>query len=115
MGILFLCVGFTLADEIRVIITKVDGDKVMYVDSRGKGGKVPEKTLPVAKDVKVVKGKYNKDTKTTEVGEPLEGGLKHKMFTEIGETGVRATLVTDKDNKTITEIRVLTAGRRGKQ
>jgi hypothetical protein len=26
------CVGFTLADEIRVFITKVDGDKITVAD-----------------------------------------------------------------------------------
>jgi hypothetical protein len=114
LGILLLCVGFTLADEIRAIITKVDGDKVTFAENKGKGEKGPEKTLPVSKDVKIVKGKFNKDTKMLEAGEPLEGGLKNKMFTEIGEKGVQATIVTDKDNKTITEIRA-GGGRGGKK
>src|SRR5215468_4142511 len=98
--VLGVFVGVAMADEIRAIITKVDGDKVTFAENKGKGERGPEKTLPVAKDVKVVKGKFNKDTKTTEAGEAIEGGLKDKMFTEIGEKGVQATIITDKDNKT---------------
>ena len=39
-----------------------------------------------------------------EAGDPIEDGLKNKMFSSIGEKGVQATIVTE-DNK-ITEIRV---------
>jgi hypothetical protein len=119
--VLTLCVGVTLADEIRVFITKVDGDKITYQENLTKGGKGkgkgavekgPEKTLPVAKDVKVVKGKFNMETKMLEAGEALEDGLKNKMFSNIDtEKGVQGVIVTDKDNKTITEIR--TGGGRG--
>ena len=115
--VLVLCVGFTLADEIGALITKVDGDKVTITEMKG-FGKDAEKgktmTLPVAKDAKVVKGKFNKETMKMEAGEAIEGGLKDKMFTEIGEKGVRATVITDKDNKTITEIRA-GGGRGGKK
>jgi hypothetical protein len=115
--VLVLCVGFTLADEIGALITKVDGDKVTFTEMKG-FGKDAEKgkthTLPVAKDVKVVKGKFNKETMKMEAGEAIEGGLKDKMFTEIGEKGVRATVITDKDNKTITEIRAFVFKGKGK-
>ena len=85
--IMVLCVGVTLAEEIRAIITKVDGDKVTFAENKGKGEKGESKTLPVDAKVKVVKGKYDKDTmKTTALDEAIEGGLKHKMFTEIGES-----------------------------
>jgi hypothetical protein len=114
--VMILCVGFTLADEIRGIITKVDGDKVTFTEMKG-FGKDAEKgktmTLPVAKDAKIVKGKFNMDTKMLEAGDPIEGGLKNKMFAEIGEKGVGALIITDKDNKTITEIRA--GGRGGKK
>ena len=115
--IVALCVGITFAAEISGVITKVDGDKVTFAEVKGFGKdaeKGESKTLPVAKDVKVVQGKFNKDTKAIEAGDPLEGGLKNKMFTEIGEKGVRATIVTDKDNKTITEIRAFTFKGKGK-
>jgi hypothetical protein len=111
--VLVLFVGITLADEIRAIITKVEGDKVTFAENKGKGEKGESKTLPVADKVKVVKGKFDKDTKKLEAGDPIEDGLKNKMFTEIGEKGLGATIITDKDNKTITEIRV--GGRGGKK
>ena len=70
-------------------------------------------SLPVADNVKVLKGVYDKDTKTVKAGDPIEGGLKSDTFTKIdAEKGVRATIITDADNKKITEIRV--GGRRGK-
>jgi hypothetical protein len=102
---LALCVGITLAEEIRAVITKVDGDKVTFAETKGKGEKGPEKTLP-ATGAKVVKSKFNKDTKKFEASDPVEGGLKNEMFTKIGEKGVFSTIVTDADNKKITEIRV---------
>jgi hypothetical protein len=126
--VLVLCVGFTLADEIRAVITKVDGDKVTFAEvkggGRGKGGKGkggtiekgPEKTLPVTSTVKVVKGKFDKETKKWEAGEAIEKGLKSDTFTKIdAEKGVPATIITDADNKNITEIRVTTGGRGGKK
>jgi len=115
--VLVLCVGVTMADEILGIITKVEGDKVTFAEMKGFGKNAEKgetKTLPVAKDVKVVKGKFNMDTKMLDAGEPLDGGLKNKMFTEIGEKGVFASIITDKDNKTIVEIRAGRGGKKGK-
>jgi hypothetical protein len=43
-----------------------------------------------------------------------EGGLKHKVFTEIGEQGVPATLLTDQDNKKVIEILVTDGGKGNK-
>jgi hypothetical protein len=98
--------GLVLADEIRAVITKVDGDKVTFYESKGKGEKGDEKTLPVAKDAKILHGKFNKETKKLEAGDKIEDGLKDKTFTSIGEKGVRALIITDDDNKAIKEIRV---------
>lgn len=98
--------GLVLADEIRAVITKVDGDKVTFYERKSKTEKGDERTLPVAKDAKIVKGKFNKDTKKVEAGDKIEDGLKDKTFTSIGEKGVGALIVTDDDNKTIKEIRV---------
>jgi hypothetical protein len=103
--ILVLFVGITLAEEITAIITKVDGGKVTFAPFKDKE-KQEAKTLPVAEKVKVVKGKFDKETKKMEAGDPIEDGLKNKMFTEIGEKGLFSTIITDKDNKEITEIRV---------
>jgi hypothetical protein len=106
--VLGLCVGITMADEISAIIIKVDGNQVTFAEApKSKGEpKGPEKTLPVSDSVKVLKGKYNKETKKLEAGDAIEDGLKNNMFTKIGENGMRATIITDDDNKKITEIRV---------
>jgi hypothetical protein len=102
---LAVCVGLGLADEFRATITKVDGDKVTF-NASTKDKKEEDKTLPVSDKVKIVNGKYNEETKKVEAGDPIEGGLKASVFTSIGDKGVRATIVTDSDNKKITEIRV---------
>jgi hypothetical protein len=109
--ILVLCVGVTLADEIRVFITKVDGDKVTFAENKGKGEKGESKTMTVDAKVKVSKGKYDKDTKKAEATEAISDGLKDKMFSSIdSEKGIQASIITDKDNKKITEI-IITKGK----
>ena len=108
--VLVLSVGVAFADEIRGVITKVEGNKVTFTEMKGKGQKGEEHTMTVAKDVKVVKGTFNKETKKLEAGDSLDDGLKNKMFTSIGEKGVRVLIVTE--DKKITEIRVM--GGRGK-
>jgi hypothetical protein len=107
--VLVLGLGIALADEFGAIITKVESGKVTFSKFKGKDEpKGPETTLPVADNVKVVKGKFNKETKKMEAGDPIEGGLKNEMFTKIGEKGLFSTIVTDADNKKITEIRAFT-------
>jgi hypothetical protein len=113
--VLALCVGITLAEEFSAAITKVADGKVTFAKTKfdkdtKKLEKGKEETLPVDDKVKVVKGKFNKETMKLEAGDAIEGGLKNEMFTKIGEKGVNATIVTDKDNKKITEIRVFTFG-----
>ena len=112
--VLVLFVGVTLADEIRAVITKVDGDKITFAPFEGKGKdakKGDEKTLPVATGVKVVKMKRNPETKKFEPDDDVSDGLKNKIFSSISEKGVRATVVTDSDGKKITEIRVMERGK----
>jgi hypothetical protein len=106
MVVLGLLVGVAMADEIRAIIIKVDGNKVTFAENKGKGERGQEKTLPVSDKVKVVKGKFDKETKKLEAGDPIENGLKNEMFSKIGDKGMGALIITDKDNKQITEIRV---------
>jgi hypothetical protein len=110
MVVLVLCVGITLAEEFRAVITKVDGDKVTFAKTKfDKDTKKLEKgaseTLPVADKVKVTKSKFDKDTKKA-VTEDLDKGLKNEMFSKIDEKGISAQIVTDADNKKITEIRI---------
>jgi hypothetical protein len=106
MIVLGFCVGVAMADEIRAIIIKVDGNKVTFAENKGKGERGEEKTLPVSDKVKVLKGKFDKETKKLEAGDPIDNGLKNEMFSKIGEKGLGALILTDKDNKQITEIRV---------
>jgi hypothetical protein len=108
--VLALCIGVAMAEEINGVITKVEGNKVTFAEMKGKE-KGAEKTLTVSDKLKVVKGKFNKDTKTVEAGEAIPEGLKAPQFTNIGERGVRASIVTEGDK--ITEIRVM--GGRGKK
>jgi hypothetical protein len=108
--VLVLSVGVVFADEIRAVITKVEGNKVTFAEMKGKGQRGEEQTLPVAKQVKVVKGKFNKETKSVEAGEELPKWLKHKMFQNIPAKGIRALIVTE--DKKITEIRIMMGGKK---
>ena len=112
---LLLCIGITFADEIRAVITKVEGDRVTFAEAKGKGQKGQERTLPVADNVKVVKGKMNRETRKLESGDAISEGLKNKMFAEVSEKGVPCLIVTDNDNKKITEIRVGGGRAKGKR
>jgi hypothetical protein len=111
--VLVLSVGVVFADEIRAVITKVDGGKVTFAEMKGKGQKGDEQTLPVSKSVKVVKGKFNKETKTVEAGDDLPDGLQNKRFSNISEKGVPALIVTE--GKEIKEIRVFGGGKKKQQ
>lgn len=115
--VLTMSAGVALADSFFALVTKVDGNKVTFYPFEGKGKdakKGDEKTMKTAKDVKVVKGKFNKETKKFESGDEIEGGLKHKMFTELPEKGMFARITTDDDNKRIKEISVF-GGKKGKK
>jgi hypothetical protein len=102
--VLVLSVGVVFAEDIFARITKVEGNKVTFTEFKGKE-KGEEQTLPVAKSAKIVNGKFNKETKSVEVVDEVEGGLKNKMFTDITEKGIVARITTE--DKKITEIRVL--------
>jgi hypothetical protein len=106
--VLVLSAGVVFADEIRVLITKVEDNKVSFYKLEGKGKETKksgdEITLPVAKSVKVVRAKFNKETKMIEAGDELPDGLKDKRFAEISEKGVPAFIITE--DKKIAEIRV---------
>lgn len=112
--VLSVCVGIAVAEEINGNITKIEGSKLTIQKTKfnqetKKAENVGEPlTLTVSKDVKVVKGKRNPDTKKIEAGEAVSGGLKADALAKIGEKGVRAVVVTD-DSKTVTEIRLIPA------
>ena len=106
--VLLVSFGVASADEFFATIKKVDGNKVTLNKGK-KGEKVEDTTLTASEGVKVVKGKYNKDTKKAEAGEAIEGGLKSDALVK---GNVRAVVVTN-DAGQITEIRVV--GGRGKK
>jgi hypothetical protein len=114
LAVLGLCLGIALADEFGAVISKVEGNKVTFTKMKGKEKIGDEMTLPVADSVKVVWGKFNKETKKVEVGDDVDDGIKNKMFSDLGDKGKRATIVTDDDNKKITEIRIFKGGKKKK-
>lgn len=101
-----LCVGFVMAEEFTAVITKVDGNKVTFHKTKrgekkgDKGTKGEAETLPLAKDAKIVKGKFNKEEKKIEAGDAIEKGVMNEMFTK----EVNARITTSADNKSITQI-----------
>src|SRR5438067_471696 len=94
MVVMAIVVGITMADEVFGVITKVDGDKITFAPFKDKQ-KGEEKTYTAASGVKVLKGKFNKETKKVEAGDAIDSGLKNEMFSNIGEKGVFAQIVTD--------------------
>lgn len=124
-------VGYALAEEINVTITKVDADKntITYVKKAGGGGKggkggkkkqddqpAPEPvTASYAKTVKVNKGEVSKDDDGKMVykaGDEIKSGLTDDTFTKIDEKGVNAriTIADDGPDKgKITQILVVPA------
>jgi hypothetical protein len=107
--VFLVCLGLALGEEFRGTIKKVDGNKITVM--KGKKGDAKEVTLTVVENCKVSKGKFNKETKKLEAGDPIENGLKNELFTK-GDT--RATFVTNNDGN-VTEIRVGGGGRKKKK
>jgi hypothetical protein len=95
------------------VITEVKDGKVTFAPLEGKGKdakKGDPKTMPVSDSVKVIYGKFNKDTKKMEEGDAIDGGLKNEMFSKIdAEKGVGAQITTDGGK--ITEIMVRKRGK----
>jgi hypothetical protein len=107
--------GLAVAEEFTASISKVDGGKVTFTKFQKKGEKGEAETLPVAKDAKITKGKFNFKEKTFEAGDAIEGGLKSETFTKIGEKGLFARITTSDDKKTITAISVMQFGGKKKK
>ena len=114
-----LCVGISFAEEFTAAITKVGDGKITFAKTKfnaetKKLEKGESQTLPLIDKVKVVKGKFNKENMKFDAGDEIEDGLKNKMFSDIGDKGVPAALVTDADGKKISEIRVIIFGKKKK-
>jgi hypothetical protein len=113
MIVMTIAIGFVAAEEFVAVIVKVDGDKVTYQKfkkgdkgKKGKGEKDGDPvTLPVAKDAKITKGKFDMDAMKFVAGDPIEGGLKADIFKNAtAEKGVFSRITTSEDNKKITAI-----------
>jgi hypothetical protein len=108
--VLVFSFGTARSAEFFGAIKKIEDDKIVVGLKYDKETKkfAEEKTLPLAKDVKILTGKFKKedDKVTVEAGDPLEGGFKNERFKTIDERPVRAYIITNADNQ-VTEIRVL--------
>ena len=115
--VLTVAIGFVVADEFNATIKKVDGNKITYQKTKKVMKKVENDgdpvTIEVAKDAKIVKGTVMKGK--AEVGEAIEGGLKSDVFTKAGEKGVAARITTSSDNKSVTQILVITPKKKAAQ
>jgi hypothetical protein len=108
-------VAFTIAsgDEYRAIIKKIDDGKVTFAKRIDKTTTGDDMTLPLANDAKLVKGVFDKDSKTFKAGDALEKAAVKDIMTKAADKGAQAFIVTDKDNKSVTEIRFITGGKGG--
>jgi hypothetical protein len=107
-------ITIAVADETAGRIMKVEGNNVTFVKGKKKGEEGVTYKLTRNAATKVVKGKFDKDTKKVIAGDPLEKGELTKRLEKAGEKGVAAVVVTEgeiKDGATITEIRLI--GKKG--
>src|SRR5262249_11744710 len=102
-----------LSEEFRATITNVGSGTISLTTEKGF-----DKTLPVADNVKVFKGKVDSDTKEVSAGEPIAGGLQDDAFKKAVAQGTRVSMLTDTENKQIAAIYLLPtaqpSGKRGK-
>jgi hypothetical protein len=105
--------GLDLSEEFRALITSAGNGKISFKKSKEfiKGALGNEQTMSVAEDVRVIRGKADKNTSEVEPGEPLEDGLKNELFAGAGEHPLRAIIVTDTANRKVAEIYILTKKR----
>jgi len=115
--------GVALAEDYTAVISKVEDGKVTF--KKFKLNKedmttelVDEQTLPTTAGVKVVKGKYDEDTKKMVATDAIEGGLKHGRFTRLDPTrknkfgfdgGLTATITVEGGK--ITQVMVHSGGK----
>jgi hypothetical protein len=100
------CVGFVMAEDMTVIIQKVDAKAgtITYVKGFGFGKKkaadtppAEPKTASLAKGAKIAKGEFNLADKSYKALDPLDKGLDNPAFTA-NEKGTFARItVADED------------------
>jgi hypothetical protein len=99
-----LAFSVAMGDEFVARVNKIEDGKVTFTKVK-KGEKGEEATLPLAKGAKMVKGKFNKESKTIEAGDALDKEAVSTIMEKSGKKGAFAFIVTDGDGKHITEIR----------
>ena len=94
--------GTVVAEDFYGVITKIEvkDGKTTISGKKGKKSDTKEFTLNVAAGVKVnYAGKFDKEAKKFEVGDPIEDGLKNEIFKGVSaEKPLLAGISTDKDN-----------------
>jgi hypothetical protein len=105
--------GVAAADDFYARITKVEGGKITFFrrEAPKKAGgpayfRKQAETLPLARDGKVLKAKFNREKGRFDPGEELPGGLKNEWLRDIEDPGVFCQIITDGENKAIKEVRV---------
>jgi|GEM_PF-7105519 len=89
VGVMLVCAGVTLADELTGVIYKVEGDKITFREGKKDA---EQKTYDIAKDVKV----YRIINKTQKELDP--DGLKAEPLPNLPKAGAiaRITIVDGK-------------------
>jgi hypothetical protein len=114
----FAVVGYALAEDINVTIQKFDTGKgtITYV-KKGKKGDAPGDpvTVSVAKSVKILKGKFDMETKKMVAGDEIKDGFKDDVFAKMSEKGVGATITVADDGADKGKVtQILVGGKKGK-
>ena len=107
-------IGAVGAEEFLVSIKSVDGSKITYTKVlKGKKNKnappAEAMTATATSDVKVIKGTYDKATKTYTAGDAIEGGLTAKVF-----SNPATAMITINDSGMVTQVMVVPAKRKKK-
>lgn len=114
MVVMVVALSVAAAADFQGRILKIEDGVITVQKTKGGGGKKKAENdgdpvkYKVAKDAKIVGGKFNADTKKVEDGDDIKDGLKNEIFTKIGEKGQNATFSTtgEGDAERITKIRV---------
>jgi hypothetical protein len=123
VAVMAVAVGFVMADTVTCRIEKMEGNTITVQKyTKAKKGQKAEKegdawTVKVAKDATIAKGMFNKDTKSFDKGDAIEGGVKAlaAIVTKAGEKGVNVVITTDKDGGKGTASQVLIVGGKKKK
>jgi hypothetical protein len=112
-----LLAGLAAADEFPAYIRKIEDGEVIFEKAKWLGEKQSthgkQFTLPTSKNVKVLVGKPNRQTKKLDPGEPLQDGLKNEKILEAFEEfkkvpwdALYSNIITNQAGDTIEEIRI---------